>query len=473
MPNKRISELDTSGPLNLKDGCFNESYIEPAETGASEDWFLMTAKPKTSNERISFLNFHKSTLTNSVYLNENQLISGEKIFENKCHINKRANIHSIQDPTPSGEISGYGFVGNSGLFAKVEAGVPISGTGNLESGNNSLISIFGEALFENDLIIGGTIVFPGELNETGDFRALNLQVLGSAQIEQGIKNTGNTNILESFGQIGSGTMLGDLSGIYDLNVQENVWFQTGQKIKFSENKIEFNTNETGLININETAIRLKDEINIGSGNFINTSNEAASGILHIDRDSFSQDVHVLNQGTYRKFYEGDDEAMIFKSNLISGQKDFVVSLPKTFHEDPVININLEHLSGQYIIPYIISESTSYDFKIKFAENISDEKFFIHTTVMAPSSGKLSSNKKGFQRFKSILPSGSLSHEVAFPEQHNFSPIVSIELEGLNEIIPYTISGVNKNNYNLILGAQTSEDYIVHTISTEEYNQQTN
>ena len=93
--------------------------------------------------------------------------------------------------------------------------------------------------------------------------------------------------------------------------------------------------------------------------------------------------------------------------------------------------------------------------------------------MAPSSGKLSSNKKGFQRFKSILPSGSLSHEVAFPEQHNFSPIVSIELEGLNEIIPYTISGVNKNNYNLILGAQTSEDYIVHTISTEEYNQQTN
>ena len=164
--------------------------------------------------------------------------------------------------------------------------------------------------------------------------------------------------------------------------------------------------------------------------------------------------------------------MAFKSRLPSGSREFVVSLPKTFHYDPIINVNLQHVSGEFIIPYLISDSTTYEYKIKFGTNINDENFNLHTTVMSPSSGELASNKKGFQRFKTTLPSGVSTQLIPFPIPHQFSPTVSICLEGNEEIVPYTISGVNKDNYHIILGAETSEEYTVHTISTEEYNQLT-
>ena len=175
---------------------------------------------------------------------------------------------------------------------------------------------------------------------------------------------------------------------------------------------------------------------------------------------------------FQKFYAEDDESMVFKSQLISGEREFVISLPKTFHCEPVISVNLQHISGLYIIPYLISESTTYEFKIKFGENIEDNNFSLHSTVMAPSSGDFSSNKNGFQRFKTTLPSGSSMHQISFPNPHQVNPTVSVCLEGDSEIIPYTISGVNKDNYHIIMGAETSEEYIIHTISTEEYSQLT-
>ena len=81
MPNQRISELPESGPLYFNDVSFNSVYTENTEIGSSSDWFLMTARPKVSNEKISFPNFHRSVLSDAVYLNGSQTISGQKSLQ--------------------------------------------------------------------------------------------------------------------------------------------------------------------------------------------------------------------------------------------------------------------------------------------------------------------------------------------------------------------------------------------------------
>ena len=75
-----------------------------------------------------------------------------------------------------------------------------------------------------------------------------------------------------------------------------------------------------------------------------------------------------------------------------------------------------------------------------------------------------------QRFRTSVPAGTSSQQIDFPQAHNLKPTVSITIEAQNEIVPHTISGVSKTNYTLILSAPSTEDYIVHTISTEHETQ---
>ena len=132
MPNQRISELDESNALHSNDTVFNTQYQENSGVGDINDWFLMLARPKISNEIISIPNFNLSVLKDAVYLKGDQRISGQKTFKDVCHITKRANIHSIQDLSEDGPISGYTFVSSSGSFEKV-----ITGTGE-SSGHHDL-----------------------------------------------------------------------------------------------------------------------------------------------------------------------------------------------------------------------------------------------------------------------------------------------------------------------------------------------
>ena len=83
-------------------------------------------------------------------------------------------------------MSGHGFVGTTGFFSNIIAGTGTSGVDDL--------SIYGDALFENNLIIGGTIAFPGLFEAAGDFDSLDLSVSGKAVIEQGVSVTGNESL---------------------------------------------------------------------------------------------------------------------------------------------------------------------------------------------------------------------------------------------------------------------------------------
>lgn len=461
MPNRRISELDESGPLYFNDVSFNTIYTESSEEGSSSDWFLMTANPKISNNKISIPNFQSSVLTDAMYLNGTQTISGHKTFKDKCYITKRANIHKIQDLSSEGPISGKTFVGTTGLFENA-----VAGTGN-NIPESCDLTIFESATFEGKLKINSSLSFPDKFNTTGDFSSLNFTVFSGAQIIQSTSATGTSSFSENFDASGDLNASGQIAAD-NLYVHKNIFSQNNQQITFTNDHIHFTSGASNVIDITDENIQIKDKIYANNNNVVNLSESIPSGMLHVDGTGYVENINALNDATYRPFFGGDDESMVFKTQLRTGAREYTIDLPKTFHTQPILSTELQHTG--YIIPYILSDISTNDFKIKFAEDIDDKDFIIHTTAMAASTGELSTNKKGFQRFTTNTSAGSDTYTISFPEAHNTKPTVQINIEAENEIIPYTISGVNNNNYTLILSTQTTEDYTIHTISTEHETQ---
>ena len=457
MPNQRISELPESGPLYYNDVAFNDAYVPPPTGGVADDWFLMTARPKVSNEKISFENFKRSVLTDTIFLKGNQTISGHKTFKDKCYITKRANIDSMQDLSQEGSISGNGFVGKTGFFEKLY----FNTTGDIDS--QCSVFTLSDACFEGNLQIQGTIEIPSGINSEGDFGSKNLTVSGTQQFNQDLFV--EDDLLLSGNILAHGTE-SQFNDLYSENIYiDDIHSSSGESILFASGDVHISGGGFSYATINDSEFVIGQNMNINSDAFApNVPNP--SGVLHFSGEGYCETLHVAANGTYRPFLPGDEESMIFKNNLQSGYRSFSIDLPKTFYDPPVLGVNMQHLSGGYIIPFIVSDSTTYDFKIQFGEDILDDNFVIHTTAMSPSTGKYASNTDGIQRFKTTLPSGVDSHTINFPRAHNIKPTVNILLEGQNEIVPYTISGVNTNNYTIFLSAETTEDYIVHTISTE-------
>jgi hypothetical protein len=462
MPNQRISELDESNALHSNDTVFNTQYQENSGVGDVNDWFLMLARPKISNEIISIPNFNLSVLKDAVYLKGDQRISGQKTFKDVCHITKRANIHSIQDLSEDGPISGYTFVSSSGSFEKV-----ITGTG--ESSGHHDLSVAQGAVFENDLKISGSISFPGKY-ESNNFSSKNLEVRGSAIIENGVSITGTFETSEDLNISLNTSFSGDITESKNLYARENITSSNNQKLTLTPDRIQFSSGVSSFIDIKSNDIEFKDIIGINKENLINFSSSTPSGKIYVEGTGYVGSINALNNGTYRSFFGGDDESMVFKSFLQPGFSDFTISLPKTFLEEPVICTSLQHITSGTIIPYIISEVNQNQFKVKFGQNINDENFVLHTTAMAPSSGEYTSNKKGFQRFKTPITSGVNYQTITYPEKHVVTPTISLNIQGENEIVPYILSGVNTTNYTIVFSADTPENYILHTISTDKSNQ---
>jgi hypothetical protein len=319
------------------------------------------------------------------------------------------------------------------------------------------------------MIIGGAISFPGEFS-TDDFSTLDLHVTSGTQIMNGVSSTGTSSFSHDIDISGDTIIDGSISTSGDLSVHENIFSNYNQTVQFTPDHIQITNNTNNFIDITTGNIKYKQIINVNESNVVNLSDSTPSGVFHVDGTGYVQNINALNNGTYRQFFGGDDESMVFKSQLQSGYREFIIDLPKTFLETPVISPNLQHVSGGFIIPYIISDVTNKDYKIKFGEDTNDHDFVLHTTAMSPSTGQYSTNKKGIQRFRSTIPSGTTSQQIDFPQAHNLKPTVSIAIEAENEIVPYTISGVNTNNYTIFLATESTEDYILHTISTEYDNQ---
>ena len=276
MPNQRISELPESGPLYFNDVAFNTFYTDSANGEVSDDWYLMVAKPKISNEKISFSNFHKSVVTDSAYLNGNQTISGQKIFKDKCYITKRANVTSIQDPTSDGNLSGIGFVGTTGLYHNVAAGTGVSSSTGCD------VMVFNDAAFEGKLKIQGTIAFSGEFNNESDFSSLDIHVQGDANIQQGISSTGDHSFSNNLNVSGDADFDGSILNADTLYINENILSNNNQSAKFTTDHIQITSGTDNFIDITDNNIKYKQIINVNESNVVNLSDSTPSGMFHVD-----------------------------------------------------------------------------------------------------------------------------------------------------------------------------------------------
>ena len=87
MPNQRISELPERDLLHSRSEYYSDQILNDDNyQQQSNHLFLLTAREKISNQKISFDNFKKSVLDLSVFIKGDQEISGKKTFSDKCSI---------------------------------------------------------------------------------------------------------------------------------------------------------------------------------------------------------------------------------------------------------------------------------------------------------------------------------------------------------------------------------------------------
>lgn len=320
MPNKRISELDESGPLYSTNVGFNYSQTQPDEYTPGQEWYFMVAKPKISNEKISFSNFRRSILTDSVNLQGNQKISGTKTFKDPCTLKSRTYVTSIEDPSRSGDISGYNFVGQTGHFEYLIAG----NTGNL-SGSDYYLQA--NTLYaEGDIIIAEGFKSSESFTNLQDFECNEMTGFGFAIFESGVNLSGDFTTSGSFH---------NESG--DINITGNINFSSGLDFNFYDTGITAFGNENPFVEINnDNYIKLGDRLSAGSN--IIASNGVNSGQLSSDGTGYINSI----SSEVGQFLGGNEESVVFNNLLKSGQKEYTISFPKTFHETPVISTNIEN-----------------------------------------------------------------------------------------------------------------------------------
>ena len=95
----------------------------------------------------------------------------------------------------------------------------------------------------------------------------------------------------------------------------------------------------------------------------------------IPNDLYS--VHVLAKPTGESQFR-QTKTVSLKENLQQGVSSFTINYPEAFHAPPILSTSLE--SNQFIVPYLITESTESSFKVVFTSELpTDMVLHIHAT----------------------------------------------------------------------------------------------
>lgn len=498
MPNKRISDLQEAQRLNSLSSIepFNhQARSFPPGSGDGEAMFII-AREKSHNERLKYKSFKSSITDNVVCLTGNQLISGQKVFADECTFLSRTNVSEILDFTEGdGDISGNIFVGDTGLFENLGIGRNFL---DRVSDPSCSLDISGESLFDGTLIHTGdsfhfgnltriqNSVLSGDLNLTGDsYKKGDDVILGNFFLSGDLE--------QAFFQSGDHSVSGDLTITGDLGVGEHLYHLNDE-----DTFLRFRDDETLLQAGGESKILIKES---GSGNYISFSHEDEAmrivdngfvgvntsepiGELSVTGHSFFQDVFVYDElsDSFVRVYGGDDETVTFKTLLEKGKDKQQINIPKTFKDKPILSASLQHQGQGRIIPFILSDVTQSEFNLKLGEQIPDDSYYLHTTALAtsvnyngsginhnefkyPSCENPGQDRHRVQRFYSTLSGNSNVHEIYYPIPYNEAPIISVNIEAENNIIPYSISSVNKESYKIIFASKLNQKYTIHTFSS--------
>ena len=499
MPNKRISDLKEAQRLNSLSSIepFNHQAKNfPQGSGDGEAMFII-AREKSHNERLSYKSLKSSMTDNVVWLTGNQLISGQKVFADECTFLSRTNVSEILDFTQeSGDISGNIFVGNTGLLQNLGVGQSFF---ERSSNPSCSLDISGDSLFEGELTHTGNSFHFGNLTRI-DSSALsgNFNLTGDSFIKGDKSMLGDFSlsgsIEQTFFQSGNHLVSGDITITGDLGVGDYLY-----NLNDEDTFLKFRDDEISLQAGGESEILIKES---GSGNYISFSpneNEAMRmvdngfvgvnttepiGELSVTGHSFFQDIFVYDElsDSFVRVYGGDDETVTFKTLLEKGKDKQQINIPKTFKDKPILSASLQHEGQGRIIPFILSDVTESEFNLKLGEHIPDNSYYLHTTALAtsvnyngsginynqfsyPSCQDPAQDRHRMQRFYSTLTGNSNVHEIYYPIPYNEAPIISVNIEAGNNVIPYSISSVNKESYKIIFASKINQKYTIHTFSS--------
>lgn len=471
MPNNRISDLNECDALFSEHFQLNTSYNsgESNISPSDNDAFLMIARARSHNEKISLPNFKKSVIDNLLYLTGAQLISGHKIFAGPCTFQSETRIDKTLDITQTGDISGNVFVGESGLFDNLTIGSPEF---HEQADPSFALNVSGSSLFDGSFTISGDFIFQGTLNLNNNIIASELISTGTASFTEDIYTVGQALHSGDFIQTGDMNIDGDLSVYSSITGIENIYhlqdldsniIYTGNSITLSagaENKIiiDDNINEISFTTNSQKNILIQEETNLKIGTNLETGN------LSVGNNSYIESVYIKGYNNFGRLYSSTDKPLGFKTRLPQGISEYTIALPRTYQDKPVLSVRIENSNGEAILPFVIYDVTDKQYQIRLGQITSSQNYIVHTNVF-PDSTSAYNTQNHMQTFTTALSLGQQQYTITYPNSFSFNPVVTTTIEAESPIVPYVISSVNTNDYIIKFGSQINSQYKIHTFSS--------
>ena len=404
--------------------------LPPSNSNADAEALFLVTKSGVKNEKIKFKNLKSSILGNTVSLTGNQIISGEKTFADICTFEDTVFLNEVVDTTYTGDISGYSFIGTSGLFEKVGVG---TGFTSKTREPQYALHVEGDVLIEGDLTTFGSVEFQGGFGLNDIIASGNLQVNGSGVFSSGLNVTGDSEIFGLLDVQGSGSFGGDLDVSGDIGVAEKIFHVNDDDtyIEFAENQITIAATGSKIaVSDNEISFYVSGEKKVfvdQDGRFaINT--DSPLGDLSVSGDAYVEKLYITGQnGAWEQVVpKGYDEATHFETNLMSGRSTYEIEFPKTFGSIPTVHATLNNDGGGDILFFNVWNIKKDSYFVTFNNDLPNNNYSIQTKALT--TGDYSLHETTTQSFRSTIDAGASSYKIDFPSVFLNSPTVSVNLE---------------------------------------------
>lgn len=403
--------------------------VDPSNSNADADVLFLITKSGQKNEKITFKNLKSSIISNTVSLTGSQTISGEKTFADICTFEDTVFLNEVIDTTYSGDISGYNFIAESGLFQKLGIG---SGFADKTRAPEYALHVEGDVCIEGELNALGEIEFGGNLglndvNVSGD-----LFVGGSGVFNSGLHVNGGANFSGSIDVAGTGNFGGDLNVTGDIYVENKIAHvgDDDTHIQFSDNQVAIKATGSSVIvgESIEFSVSGDKKLVVDSDGRLLINSDTALGQLSMSGSAYVDELYITGQnGGWEKLVpKGYDESVHFTTNLIGGNETYEIDFPKTFGSAPTVQATLQSETGEPIRFFNISNITNSSYFISFDQALTSDKYSIET--QATTNASYSLHQTTTQSFKDYVIEGQDNYTITYPSSFLKSPTVSVTLE---------------------------------------------
>lgn len=427
--NNRISTLPEVSILHSD---VDYSLLTNPTGQADDDVLFLITKSGAKNEKITFKTLKNSILSNTVSVFGDQTISGEKTFADICTFEDTVFLNEVIDTSYSGDISGYLFIGETGVFEKIGVGPSFA---NKTRSPQYTLHVEGDTLIEGEFTVDGALEFQGGLGVNDVNASGNLTVEGDVYFNQNLNVSNDINVSGNLFVDGDTIFKQDAAVSGDLNIGSKIIHNNDQDtfVEFAEDQISMNAGVGNKLLISQSEIEFyiggeKKSFIDDQGRFgINT--QSPLGELTVGGDAYIENIYVTGQnGGWEKITpKGYDEAVNFTTNLNQGQDTYQINFPKTFGTTPTVNATLKNNGGGEVLYFNILNVEKDSFSVAFNKIVPNDNYSIETKAVVDSQYSL--HETVSKSFRSQIIEGATEYTINYPTSFTKTPVVSVSLEG--------------------------------------------